>query len=210
MLLCKSVGRPTKCSVNVDFFRSWNPTMAYWFGFMCADGCVYNTPKNSQYATNIALKCSDLPHIQKFATASQSNYAISMRLKRSSTEHPENLYCAVYHTITNNSFSESLMHLGCIPNKSKYLKWPAIIPQELLSHFARGYFDGDGCLAIGKSGTIVQIAGTQHFCEGLRNTIVENAKGMNGFGSFNVRKDTPLWLLTYCGNQTPMALLHWI
>ena len=41
-----------------------------------------------------------------------------------------------------------LVKCGCVPCKSKILKFPneQILPKELQKHFIRGYFDGDGCI----------------------------------------------------------------
>ena len=45
-----------------------------------------------------------------------------------------------------------MINLGCIPAKSKLLKFPTFdqIPEHLIAHFIRGYFDGDGCVWQGK------------------------------------------------------------
>jgi hypothetical protein len=48
--------------------------------------------------------------------------------------------------------SQDLIKLGCVPNKTKKLQFPTIeqVPDNLLFSFIRGYFDGDGCIWIGK------------------------------------------------------------
>jgi hypothetical protein len=38
---------------------------------------------------------------------------------------------------------DDLCYHGCVPNKSLILKFPTI-NEGLISHFIRGYFDGDG------------------------------------------------------------------
>lgn len=40
-------------------------------------------------------------------------------------------------------FDDLVFH-GCVPRKSLILKFPTTIPKKLISHFIRGYFDGDG------------------------------------------------------------------
>ena len=52
--------------------------------------------------------------------------------------------------ITNEHFYKSLYSLGCVPNKSLILKFPDIKlfkSKDLIRHFLRGYFDGDGCIS---------------------------------------------------------------
>jgi hypothetical protein len=39
-----------------------------------------------------------------------------------------------------------LTRLGAVKNKSLILEFPQFITPKLLSHFIRGYFDGDGCI----------------------------------------------------------------
>lgn len=59
----------------------------------------------------------------------------------------------IYHNLNNcvlrlesKHMCESLIKLGCIPRKSLILKFPTEeqVPNHLLRHFVRGYFDGDG------------------------------------------------------------------
>ena len=39
--------------------------------------------------------------------------------------------------------AQSLIKLGCVPRKSLIITLPSI-PKNLMHHFIRGYFDGDG------------------------------------------------------------------
>jgi hypothetical protein len=36
-----------KYKANEDFFKVWNPTMAYVLGFIYADGCIYISERGS-------------------------------------------------------------------------------------------------------------------------------------------------------------------
>ncbi len=53
---------------------------------------------------------------------------------------------------------DSLLRCGVEPNKSKTMRFPSI-PSGFLSHFVRGYFDGDGCVnlwrSMGKNNTLI-------------------------------------------------------
>ena len=42
---------------------------------------------------------------------------------------------------------EDLLNIGCTPRKTETLNFPKNIPNTLIIHFIRGYFDGDGCLS---------------------------------------------------------------
>jgi intein-encoded DNA endonuclease-like protein len=48
--------------------------------------------------------------------------------------------------------NQDLINLGCVPNKSLILKFPTEeqVPEKFLSHFIRGFFDGDGSVTKNK------------------------------------------------------------
>jgi hypothetical protein len=75
---------------------------------------------------------------------------------------------------------EDLLKLGLIPNKSSYLKFPTFeqVPENLMSHFLRGLFEGDGSIKIqGKNGAKSYVACTisisLDFCREL-NMFLQN------------------------------------
>lgn len=102
---------------------------AYWLGFLYADGCVRIRNKN-QYIISFAVKDKEI--IEKFINSIEADFSV----KTYNEVHCVNL--------TSKIMFESLFKHGCIPNKSLVLKFPTTIKYELISHFVRGYFDGDG------------------------------------------------------------------
>lgn len=78
------------------------------------------------------------------------------------------------HLISKH-FKTRLCELGCIPNKSLILKFPDenLVPKNLIKHFIRGYFDGDGCISysfLNKEKDIISprlsLLGTENFLNG--------------------------------------------
>lgn len=74
-------------------------------------------------------------------------------------------------TFFSKHLCTSLSNLGMIPNKSLKLVFPSI-PENLYSHFIRGYFDGDGSITQkiknDKNRQItVTITSTESFCNSL-------------------------------------------
>eukprot|EP01084_Bolivina_argentea_P027516 51144_1 len=114
--------------------------MAYWLGFLFADGNVHQRP--TIYCIQLALTCSDYGHVAKYKAALQSTYKLGL-YKRTNEGT-----CQAAHFISNNTLATSLIQLGCIPRKSLTLQWPNNIPDEYMHHFVRGYCDGDGCIHI--------------------------------------------------------------
>eukprot|EP01084_Bolivina_argentea_P020927 38868_1 len=139
--------------------------MAYWLGFLFADGCVHK--QVSGYITTLGLKCTDHSHVEKYKKALQSSYHLGL--------YKNGAHCKALHVICDNSLAMDLIGLGCIPRKSLTLQWPNNIPDEYVPHFVRGYFDGDGCIHFNKSkrGLEVDILGTRNFITYLQSHIKE-------------------------------------
>ena len=62
------------------------------------------------------------------------------------------------------------MNKGCVPQKSLIIKFPSydIVPKELIRHFIRGYFDGDGSISCTDKTHSLCVLGTldmiEHIC----------------------------------------------
>lgn len=110
---------------------------AYWLGLLYADGNVYE----SKGVTQITLQNEDGYLLYKLAECLQYDGKLySDRGKYTKL---------IIHSI---KMMNDLIKLGCVPRKSLILKFPTEeqVPKELQRHFIRGYFDGDGCIAMRK------------------------------------------------------------
>jgi len=125
---------PIHKKANKDFFKVWTPEMAYVLGFFAADGSMYQNKRGGAY---IAFEITDADLLEKIRSALGANHKTTIRVR---TRH-----CKPIHRLQIGSrvIFEDLQRLGFIQNKTMTLSWPHI-PREFLSHFARGYFDGDG------------------------------------------------------------------
>lgn len=134
--------RCSKYSYDSSFFSSIDSEIkAYWLGFLMADGCV--TEKTRSYRLKLALKSSDKKHIEKFMDALKSNTPILTKYAKLNGKTYE--YCQV--TVNSTSMCKDLICLGVKPRKSM-LEYIPDIPGDLIRHFIRGYFDGDGCATV--------------------------------------------------------------
>ena len=121
---------------NINYFENIDTEeKAYWLGFLYADGCVSQDYKYLY----VCLSSKDLKHLELFNKCIDSNYKIKYR--------DNNRYISL--VISKKKFVEHLIDKGCIPTKSLILKFPTEdqVPKELIRHFIRGYFDGDGCIS---------------------------------------------------------------
>lgn len=117
---------------------------AYWLGFLCADGYNYE----DKYAICLRLQTEDEEILLKFRDFLKSNAPIYTFHRKTRVNKLEREYKEV--RVNSVHLSRQLAKLGCIQGKSYSLEFPNCISHELLHHFIRGYFDGDGCLCIKK------------------------------------------------------------
>lgn len=143
--------------VHDDFFSTIDSEVsAYILGFIYADG--YNNEKMG--CLEIALQKRDgyfLKQISKYLT------------EKPLYENKSTFRLSIY----SKQISLDLKRLGCVQAKSLILKFPSEnqVPKEFLKHFMRGYFDGDGCIYVGRDLQSFDICGTLSFIETFRQTL---------------------------------------
>jgi intein-encoded DNA endonuclease-like protein len=142
-------------NLNVDKFKEIKTEEdAYWLGFIMADGNVCEDCNSIE----ISLKLSDFQHLEKL-----KNYFEWGGIIRT-----DSFRCRL--TVTNENIKNNLVSKGCTPRKSLTLKFPTEeqVPNELISHFIRGYFDGDGYISDPMKGPIsISLLGTKEFLESI-------------------------------------------
>lgn len=142
---------------------------------MYADGNVRKS-YNSYY---ISLGVNDKEVVEKFKSSLNSEHKILV----STRPNGKLFYKLIF---ASKEMGQDLINHGCIPNKSLVLKFPNI-KSNLVNHFIRGYFDGDGCVSscIKKQKCIynnkeyfysyprlyINICGTYEFLFSLKNEI---------------------------------------
>lgn len=144
---------------NENFFEKIDTEeKAYVLGWWYSDG--NNTGKG------IRLSITDLDILQKIKDI--FGHDGDLYIVPPKTEKHKTKYCL---SMSSLKLSEDLTKLGCMSNKTFLLKFPDenIVPFDLIHHFVRGYFDGDGSIgAYGKKKRpVVQIVGTRHMMEGI-------------------------------------------
>ena len=119
---------------------------AYWLGFLTADGWISKNDKNNAGVTGIELQYGDIDHLKKFNKSIGGNYQITDRWKPCKiSSHPDKKHHTCVIRIFSLTMYNSLVEKGFTKDKS----YDCCIPplrQDIIRHYLRGYFDGDGCL----------------------------------------------------------------
>lgn len=119
----------TPAHYDIHFFDEYNVDSCYWAGFIAADGYVRSDRDN----VSIHLSASDASHLKKLETL--TNYTGKTRVY-------ENECCLSF---AGEWFPKALAkNFDIYPRKTVNITISDKIPKDMIPHFLRGYFDGDG------------------------------------------------------------------
>ena len=156
---------------NLDFFQEINTEeKAYWLGFICADGNIHK----KQNLLQIRLSSEDEGHLKKLGNI------FGRKLYRQKVVSKKGKICeSVILGVCNKKVKNGLMKNGVYPDKTilDNIKSLNHVPDILMNHFVRGYFDGDGCISSsktksGKRNYCLSIAGGCNFLKELKELII--------------------------------------
>lgn len=165
-------GCGSKYKHNTNAFKSINTEeQAYWLGFIMADGAVIT---GTSYIVELTLCEKDGEHLIKFLNfISPKNEVKDKKIKLNGKT-----YLAKKVAICSKEIVYDLIALGCPPRKSLDIEFPEIT-KDLVHHFMRGYFDGDGSVFIRKDGQFsFSLVGTRNFLEKYMDILIDRA-GLN-------------------------------
>lgn len=128
-----------KYNLNENFFDEINDKSAYWLGFLYADGSV-RMKNNRSGELKLKLKDTDKSHIEKFLKDINSSAPIKCGINKKDNSK----FCCVL--VNSNHMIKKLFELGCVQNKTFKIRIPKL-NDEMMLHFIRGYFDGDGSIS---------------------------------------------------------------
>lgn len=159
-------------NLNTNFFKNWSSQMAYVLGFFTADGNLAINPNGYHY---IEFNSCDRESIEIVRNALNSRHKIAERNRNPKWKTSYRIQ------IGSKEIFEDLVKLGMKLRKSNDICFPNITP-SYLSDFVRGYFDGDGCVHIGKYNRKDRpnpswffstrfTSGSRDFLEGLWNSL---------------------------------------
>ena len=141
-----------KHTYNENYFQIIDTeAKAYFLGFIFADGSIYIRPRKNSIEKAFRINLAEIDkHILEFF---QKELGHSANLSFiSGTEFTSPVNKKVYTrknqyalSISSLTFVNHLINLG-LGNRKTYMELSIpSIPEDLMPHFIRGYFDGDGC-----------------------------------------------------------------
>jgi intein-encoded DNA endonuclease-like protein len=155
---------------NTELFKCVDDEQqAYWLGFLYADGYVQKRKR-----IELALGIKDIKHLEKYRDFVCPELPIGTR--KISVRGKQFLCARVI--VFNKYLHANIISLGCANAKSKTLTFPGVsqVPEGLLNHFIRGYFDGDGSVNLNAftNNLHMTVAGTESFLNGLNTVLFQN------------------------------------
>lgn len=162
-----------------NFFEAINSeSAAYFLGFIYADGNVYSSKKWNSSVLTITQSQKDVDILYLFKKHIKSDKDIR-KIIIGGKDYFE-------MSINSVKLCSDLKKHGVVENKSLILTFPDFIDEDLMHHFIRGYFDGDGCIWEGKRKKMIVKDLSRK--DGIRERIIHNVKitftGSNTFIPF--------------------------
>lgn len=161
------IGKRPKNSITWDFnfFKKRTSEVAYWSGFICADGTISSDSKG---VLSLGLAFSDHSHVCKFSNAiglSDSNVRV-INIKENNSQDRSEIKIAKF------DIYKDLLYWGIVPRKTYNFFKPSV-SKNLFPHFFRGYFDGNGYVSFRKHKERVRITGNKDMIVYLGKNISE-------------------------------------
>lgn len=128
--------------VNHTYFdKIDNEEKAYWLGFIYADG--YIRERKTGNSLEIKLSVKDINHLELFRKNLDSNYLIKESFSKVKYKGGVSVSHMCHLAIYSLQIVESIKTKGVHSRKTFTIGKPNI-DEDLIPHFIRGYFDGDG------------------------------------------------------------------
>lgn len=136
---------PYNCDYN--FFENIdNEEKAYWLGFIAADGWVTVNETSNAGTIGIELQYRDIDQLKKFNKSIGGNYKIDTLYKTCKVStNPDKTHKMCRIRVFSIDMVKDLHKFGVTKDKTYNFHMPNL-NKNLMRHFVRGYFDGDGCV----------------------------------------------------------------
>ena len=174
--------RPPKIySVKEDIFQNIDTEEKAWMlGFIYADGYIDSSKTKLKFT--LAEKDKDV--LEKIKSILRSNSPIKRKEGRQIKGTDYFGSSTVTLMISNAQICQDLEKHGAFYKKSLKLQFPLFLKDELIRHFIRGYFDGDGSITFGRHDfPKISIASNKEFLEEIHDILLKENITSNIYAS---------------------------
>ncbi len=186
-------------TINENYFENIDTEeKAYWLGFLYADGYVrMKYERSGELKLKLAIK--DKEHIELFKKCLDSTHPIKDVNSKVIVDGREYKSLCSAFSVYNTKLVQDLYKIGCVNVKTFLITIPNI-DSELIRHFIRGYFDGDGCIHLTKNsnGATCSIISNEIFINGIKNIL--------GYG--NIRKCDNIYVISFGAKENILYFYH--
>ena len=171
---------------------------AYWLGFFAADGYV-----TKRGYVGVTLSSVDKAHLEKLNVALESTYPVNAY--RVNGYRKDTMSARLL--LSSKEMKDDLLLHGITENKTLTLQFPDL-PEDMIRHFVRGYFDGDGSWSYHKSTNQYQfkVVGTKEILTGILESI--------GFQNHKLYKRRPehtnTFYISIGGNKQVLSIMEYL
>jgi len=145
----------------------------YILGYLWADGGVYDEKGHSLLKLECHTQDEEILYWVRERLESKHKVSYQEAGKYKPGDGPK-ITCQICST---NLVRVLVDTYGILPRKSyKDCSYPTYVPSTLLSHFVRGYFDGDGCISFSLKSRQWYVAGSPRFIAGMQTAIVDQVR----------------------------------
>lgn len=181
--------RVRKYRFNHGFFSEFSPQPCYWAGLLAADG---NVSRHRHPKIRLGLKTEDEPHLVKFAKALEYDGRI----------YRQPSYSVI--VLSSDRMADDLSNkFGIVPNKSLVIRPPTLLSDAMVTHFVRGYIDGDGSFV--RTRPQLNIVGTKEMMLWMRDVLADV-----GGGNPSVCQRGKIFSVVFGGGSQVAKIVAWL
>lgn len=170
---------------------------AYWLGFIYADGFIESKRKHGEQKMGITLSSKDKAHLEKFKSSIGATNPILDYV--GSGFGPTSVFSKIL--LTSQDTVEDLKKHGVVEQKTFKTTFPKI-EEELIPHFIRGYFDGDGTISVYEDSFKFGFSGSLDFLTSIKSFFSESEA--------KVLQDKNIYCFKIGGTHKACSMLHTI
>ena len=189
------------------------PNKAYILGFFYADGC--NLPKKQTISMSLEEKDKEILEKIRLEIGSEKPLEFIEQSKRKDKDNNYHYNDMWRLLLFSSHMCKALEQHGMTSKKSLTLQFPKHLDESLLSHFVRGYFDGDGSYCHRYAGNnygyrdLITITSTEDFCNDCLE-IIRQEVGIGG-GIYDASSHNGITkVLSISGNNQINKFFEWL